>query len=61
MYLSRNKEVRKRIDERLDYIFVTLALMPIVVDAFIYSGSGNDYLSDHYPVGVDLCVESFEE
>lgn len=61
MYLSRNKEVRKRIGERLDYIFVTPALMPMVVDAFIYNGPENDYLSDHYPVGVDLCVESFEE
>lgn len=33
----------------------------MVVDAFIYNGPENDYLSDHYPVGVDLCVESFEE
>lgn len=58
MYLSRNKEVRKRVGERLDYIFVTPALMTKVVDAFIYNGPENDYLSDHYPVGVDLCIES---
>lgn len=57
MYLSKSKKSRKRIGERLDYIFVTPVLIPEIVDAFIYNGSENDYLSDHYPIGMDLCIE----
>lgn len=58
MYLSRNENIRKRVGERLDYIFVTQKILPLVVDAFIFNGDENDYLSDHYPVGVDLCIKT---
>lgn len=57
MYLSRNNNVRKLVGERLDYIFVSPTVFKNVVDAFIYNGSETDYLSDHYPVGIDLCIK----
>lgn len=60
MYLSRKDTVRKRIGERLDYIFVTPTLVSSVVDAFVYNGEDNDFLSDHYPVGVDLLYKKTE-
>lgn len=58
MYLSRNKNVQKLVGERLDYIFVSPSLFKNVVDGFIYNGPENDFLSDHYPVGIDLCVKN---
>lgn len=57
MSISRNEDIRKRVGERLDYIFVTPYVLRLVVDAFIYNDSDNDYLSDHYPVGVDLLIK----
>lgn len=57
MYLSRNEMRHKRISERLDYIFVTPSIFKDVTDAFVYNKEDNDYLSDHYPVAIDLCVK----
>lgn len=57
MYLSRHKEVRRKVGERLDYILATPSVAQDVVDAFIWNGEDTDYLSDHYPIGIDLCLE----
>ena len=54
MYLSRHQEVRKRVGERLDFILATPLIAKEVTDAFIYNEEDTDYLSDHYPVGIDL-------
>lgn len=61
MNLPRNKDIRKKVGERLDYIFVTPMVFKNVVDAFIYNDKENDYLSDHYPVGIKLCIKSSEK
>lgn len=42
--------------ERLDFIFVTDSLRPQCLDAQIYNGPENDYLSDHYPVGINMFI-----
>lgn len=61
MYISRDEQRRKRISERLDYIFVSPALWKNVTDAYIFNGEDTGFLSDHYPVGIDLCIQSSEK
>ncbi len=67
------KESKNLIEGRFDYstissflsyplvdvcrIFVPVSLIDKVVDAFIYNEGEPDYLSDHYPIGVDLLLE----
>lgn len=46
----------RRQQELLDYIFITDNLRKNCVDAQIYNSPVNDYLSDHYPVGVSLFI-----
>lgn len=57
MNLSRHKEIRKQVSERLDFILVTPLVAKEVTDAFIFNGGDTDYLSDHYPVGIDLFIK----
>ena len=57
MYLSKNPEVLARIGERIDYMLISPSLRTSVADAFIYNEGSADYLSDHFPVGIDLCVK----
>ena len=57
MNVSKHKAVREKTGERIDYIFIPVSLMDKVVDAFIYNEGEPDYLSDHYPIGVDLLLE----
>lgn len=57
MDVSKHKAVRAESQERIDYIFVPVNLIDKVVDAFIFNEGETDYLSDHYPVGVDLLLE----
>lgn len=56
MTQSRHPEVRRKVSERLDFIFGSSELESSVVDAFIWNGGETDYLSDHYPIGIDLCL-----
>lgn len=56
MNVSQHPEVRAKVGERLDYILVTPEVAKQVVDAAIHNGSDTDYLSDHYPVSVDLLL-----
>ncbi len=58
---SKHKEVRARHAERLDYIFVSPSLRRQVVDGFIFNGEETDYLSDHYPVAIDLLIDNEPE
>ena len=57
MGCSKHKAVRKRASERLDYIFVSRNLVKKAVDAFIFNEGPTEYLSDHFPVAVDFCVD----
>ena len=61
MSLSKHKEIRKKIEERIDFIFASPLVSQDVVDAFIWNGGETDYLSDHYPIGVDLCISRINE
>lgn len=53
---SQHEEVRKRVGERLDYIFVTPSVAQDIVDGFVYNGSETDYLSDHYPIAIEMVI-----
>ncbi len=57
MNISRHKEVRAKVGERIDFIFAPFNVFNKVVDAFIFNEVETDYLSDHYPIGVDLLLE----
>lgn len=53
---SPKGEALRRQQERIDFIFVTDSLRPDCVDAQIYNGPDNDYLSDHYPIGISMFI-----
>ena len=46
----------ERLGERLDYILLSPDLQKKCVDAYIWNGDDTDYLSDHYPVGIDILI-----
>ena len=54
MTQSENDKVRFRGGERIDFIFATPDLAVKAVDGFIWNGESEKYLSDHYPIGIDL-------
>ena len=45
-----------KLQERIDYIFVTESLQNDCLDAQIYNELDTEYLSDHYPIGVDISL-----
>ena len=57
MNQSRHKEVRKRTNERLDFLMLTPSVAQKAVDAFIFNEGETEYLSDHFPIAVDFCLE----
>ena len=57
MNVSQYPEVREKVGERLDYILVTPEVAKQVVDAAVHKGEDTDYLSDHYPVSIDLLLK----
>ena len=56
-YQSKQEEIRKRTAERLDYILASPSMAQLAVDAYIWNGGDTYFLSDHFPVGIDLCIE----
>jgi endonuclease/exonuclease/phosphatase family metal-dependent hydrolase len=50
------EELVKRM-ERIDYILVSPELAENCIDAKVYNGESNWYLSDHYPVGAEFIIE----
>lgn len=54
---DRDKPLQGRVTQRIDYIFITPDLMDNVADIFIRNQGVVDYLSDHYPVTMDLVVD----
>lgn len=58
---SRHAEVRKLSSERLDFLFLTPNLAKKAVDAFIFNEGPTEYLSDHFPIAVDFCIEKVAE
>lgn len=57
MGASRHADVRKLTNERLDFLFLTPNLAAQAVDAFIFNEGPTEYLSDHFPIAVDFCIE----
>lgn len=57
MNVSQHPLVREKTGERLDYILVSPEVAKQVVDAAVHHGEDTDYLSDHYPVSVDLLLK----
>lgn len=57
MDVSKHKAVRSKIEERIDYIFIPVHLVDKVADAFILNEGETEYLSDHYPIGINLLLE----
>lgn len=53
---SPKGEALRRQQERIDFIFATDSLRPNCIDAQIYNGPDNDYLSDHYPIGISMFI-----
>ena len=53
-HIPKSDIARRRVGERLDFLFGTLAVRKITVEGFIMNGEDTGYLSDHYPIGVDL-------
>ncbi len=54
---SKHKDVRLKSSERLDYIFASPSVAKLVVDGFIFNEGETEYLSDHFPIAVDLILE----
>lgn len=54
IFWPKDKSIMDRKIERIDFILVTTDLENSVLNAFIPNRGGVDYLSDHYPVVIDL-------
>ena len=48
--------VKKRM-ERIDFILTSPSINPQVVDGYVFNGEETDYISDHYPIAVDMLVK----
>lgn len=57
MNISKHKAIRSKEEERIDYIFMPVNLLDKVVDAHIFNEVETEYLSDHYPIGVELLLD----
>ena len=55
--IPKSLEVRRKTNERLDYIFVSPDMSKMLVEAFVWNGEDTEYLSDHFPVGIDLLFQ----
>ena len=54
---SRHPEYRDKSNERLDYLLLSPKVARLAVDAFIFNEGPTEYLSDHYPIAVDLILD----
>ena len=54
---SRHAEYCKKTNERLDYLLLSPKVASLAVDAFIFNEGPTEYLSDHYPIAVDLLLD----
>ena len=50
----KSERARKRLGSRIDHIFGTFPVKKVTSEGFIINGADEDFLSDHYPVGIDL-------
>lgn len=57
MTTSKQDYRLKKRKERIDFIFASPKIAPFVVDGYVFNGRETDYISDHYPVCVDILVD----
>ena len=56
VFFKTDEELKTRYPNRMDFIFVTLDLETKIIDAAILNRGQTDYISDHYPVSMDIIV-----
>ena len=47
--------VKKRM-ERIDFLLTSPSLNSQVVDGYVFNGPETDYISDHYPIAIDMII-----
>lgn len=48
--------VKKRM-ERIDFLLTSPTINSQVVDGYVFNGPETDYISDHYPIAIDMLVK----
>ncbi len=56
VFFKTDKERKTRYPNRMDFILVSLDLEAQIVDAAILNRGQTDYISDHYPISMDIVV-----
>ena len=56
--IPKNLDIRRKTNERLDYIFLSADLSKNLIEGFIWNGEDTEYLSDHFPIGIDLLLNT---
>lgn len=56
VFFKTEEQLKGRYPNRIDYIFVSLDLENQIVDAATLNRGQTDYISDHYPVSMDIIV-----
>lgn len=57
MGVSKQSYHHKKRLERIDFILASIDVMQNVVDAYVFNGSEANYISDHYPLAIDLVLK----
>lgn len=52
----KGKDYLQQAGERIDYIYVTPKLIDACIDAHVWNGEDTKYLSDHYPIGINMFI-----
>lgn len=53
---EKNEDFHKNRGQRIDYILVSQSMLKNCIEGMIWNGPDTDYLSDHYPIGIDLFI-----
>jgi len=52
--IYKGKNVQIQSGERIDYIYCSPALTSSCINAYVWNGDDTRFLSDHYPIGIDM-------
>ena len=53
---KQDYRVKKRM-ERIDFLLTSPSINSQVVDGYVFNGPETDYISDHYPIAIDVLVK----
>ena len=56
MYRS-NQINRQKHSERIVFILVSPKIMTNIADGFVYNQGDTEYISDHFPVAIDMLID----